>query len=51
MKLHKKYEGMDKHSYRVKSAEGSVSDVHYVKDPKTGNMYDFKFESHRVAGK
>lgn len=36
----------EKHSYRVESKDGKVSDVHYLKDTRTGITGDHKFESH-----
>jgi hypothetical protein len=30
--------------YRAKSKNGNDSVVHYVKDPKTGKLMDFKFK-------
>jgi hypothetical protein len=35
--------GMEKWEYKVKSAEGNDSVVHYVRDPDTGELMDFKF--------
>ena len=39
-----KYKGWDKYEYKTKSNEGFDSVVHYVKDPKTGQVADFKFK-------
>ncbi|MDZ4313832.1 MAG: hypothetical protein U0989_03565, partial [Azonexus sp.] len=36
--------GMEKWEYKVKSAEGNDSVVHYVRDPDTGELMDFKFK-------
>jgi hypothetical protein len=41
-----KFKGMEKWEYKVKSAEGKDSVVHYVRDPKTGKLMDFKFKKH-----
>lgn len=38
--------GMDKCSYAVRSEAGLLSEVHYVRDPVTGNLFDFKFKHH-----
>jgi len=40
------YQGMKKMEYKTKSAQGKDSVVHYVKDPKTGKLMDFKFKKH-----
>jgi hypothetical protein len=37
------FKGMEKWEFKVKSAEGRGSVVHYVRDPKTGKLMDFKF--------
>ncbi|MDA3798970.1 MAG: hypothetical protein PF692_07810 [Kiritimatiellae bacterium] len=39
-----KFKGMEKWSYTEKSALGLKSEVHYVRDPKTGTLMDFKFK-------
>ncbi|MEB0207261.1 hypothetical protein [Pseudomonas sp. CCC3.1] len=31
---------------KIKSKNGRDSVVHYVKDPKTGKLMDFKFKKH-----
>ena len=41
-----RFKGMEKFSYKVKSANGRDSVVHYVRDPKTGRLMDFKFKKH-----
>ncbi|MFN0138457.1 MAG: RHS repeat domain-containing protein [Pyrinomonadaceae bacterium] len=41
-----RFSGMQKCSYSVKSEAGALSEVHYVRDPKTGNVFDFKFKHH-----
>lgn len=41
-----KFKGMEKWEYKVKSANGRDSVVHYVRDPKTGKLMDFKFKKH-----
>jgi filamentous hemagglutinin len=38
------FKGMEKWEYKVKSAEGRDSVVHYVRDPNTGELMDFKFK-------
>jgi hypothetical protein len=38
------FKGMEKWEYKVKSAEGHDTVVHYVRDPKTGELMDFKFK-------
>ncbi len=40
------FKGMEKWEYKIKSAEGKDSVVHYVRDPKTGKLVDFKFKKH-----
>jgi filamentous hemagglutinin len=35
-----------KWEYKVKSAAGKDSVVHYVRDPQTGETMDFKFKKH-----
>ncbi|UZS64710.1 hypothetical protein [Pseudomonas syringae] len=42
------FKGMDKIEYKVKSADGKDSVVHYVRDPKTGTLMDFKFKKHSI---
>ena len=46
-----KFKGMEKWSYTKKSAAGLRSEVHYVRDPKTGQLMDFKFTHHAEAYK
>ena len=41
-----KYKGMEKWQYSEISESGSRSTVHYVRDPKTGQLMDFKFTVH-----
>ena len=43
-----RYKGMEKWEYRVKSIEGKDSVVHYVRDPETKNLMDFKFTKHSI---
>jgi hypothetical protein len=45
-----RYKGMEKIEYKVKSANGRDSVVHYVRDPKTGKLMDFKFKKHSGDG-
>jgi RHS repeat-associated protein len=42
------FKGMEKWMYSEKSANGLRSEVHYVRDPKTGRLLDFKFKHHGV---
>jgi RHS repeat-associated protein len=39
-----KFKGMEKWSYTEKSDTGVRVEVHYVRDPATGDMMDFKFK-------
>jgi RHS repeat-associated protein len=39
------FKGMEKWEYKVKSDEGADSVVHYVRDPNTGELMDFKFKT------
>ena len=39
-----RFKGMEKWSYGEKSSQGYHSEVHYVRDPKTGQLTDFKFK-------
>ncbi len=41
-----RFQGMDKMSISHKSLDGQRSEVHYVRDPQTGKLYDFKYKSH-----
>jgi len=41
-----RFKGMEKWSYGETSANGVRSEVHYVRDPKTGQLTDFKFKHH-----
>ncbi|MBN2234609.1 MAG: hypothetical protein JW706_05625, partial [Opitutales bacterium] len=41
-----KYKGMEKWSYSEESSLGHRSEVHYVRDPDTGTLMDFKFKHH-----
>jgi RHS repeat-associated protein len=43
-----KYKGMEKWMYGETSRSGLRSEVHYVRDPKTGRLMDFKFKHHGV---
>ena len=40
------FKGMEKWEYKVKSADGRDTVVHYVRDPRTGELMDFKFKKH-----
>lgn len=41
-----KFKGMEKWEYKVKSKNGRDSVVHYVRDPRTNKLMDFKFKKH-----
>ena len=41
-----RFKGMEKWSYGVTNSDGTRSEVHYVRDPKTGRLFDFKFTHH-----
>lgn len=41
-----RFKGMEKWSYGETSAQGLRSEVHYVRNPSTGEMMDFKFKHH-----
>ena len=41
-----RFKGMEKWEFKLKSRYGFDSVVHYVKDPKTGRLMDFKFKKH-----
>ena len=41
-----RFRGMEKMEFKVKSANGNDSVVHYVRDPKSGELMDFKFKKH-----
>ena len=43
-----KFLAMDKMRLKCKSDLGKNSVVHYVKDPKTGELMDFKFKKSSV---
>ena len=43
------FKGMEKWSYTVRSQSGVLSEVHYVRDPKTGALMDFKFKQHGIG--
>jgi hypothetical protein len=43
-----RFKGMEKFEYKVKSDAGNDSVVHYVRDPKTGKLMDFKFKKRSV---
>jgi hypothetical protein len=45
-----KFKGMEKWELKVKSANGNDSVVHYVRDPKTNQLMDFKFKKHSIGG-
>ncbi len=42
----RRYRGMQKMELEIISAGGRKSNVHYVRDPKTGKLMDFKFKKH-----
>ncbi len=41
-----KYKGMDKMEYKIKSDSGKDTVIHYVRNPNTGELMDFKFKKH-----
>jgi hypothetical protein len=41
-----RFQGMHKYSFRVESQAGKASEAHYVRDPVTGKLMDFKFKEH-----
>jgi len=43
-----RFRGMEKVELKIKSANGRSSVVHYVRDPKTKKLMDFKFKRHSV---
>ena len=45
-----RFKGIEKWGHKVKSADGKDSVVHYVPDPATGELQDFKFKKHSVEG-
>lgn len=45
-----KFKGMEKMELKVKSVNGNDSVVHYVRDPKTNKLMDFKFKKHSTDG-
>lgn len=45
-----KFKGMEKIEFKVKSANGNDSVIHYVRDPQTGKLMDFKFKKHSTDG-
>jgi hypothetical protein len=45
-----RYKGWDKYEYKTKSSEGFDSVVHYVKNPNTGEVADFKFKKRATDG-
>jgi len=45
-----RFKGMEKLELKVKSANGNDSVIHYVRDPKTEKLMDFKFKKHSTDG-
>lgn len=43
-----KFKDMHKMQLKVKSDEGRESVIHYIKNPETGELMDFKFKKHSV---
>ncbi|MGK0183549.1 MAG: RHS repeat-associated protein, partial [Halioglobus sp.] len=43
-----KFKGMEKMELKIKSANGSDSVVHYVRNPKTESLMDFKFKNNSI---
>ncbi|SMN17593.1 hypothetical protein CRYPA_893 [uncultured Candidatus Thioglobus sp.] len=41
-----RFKEMYKMEYKVKSQQGKDSVIHYIRDPKTGKNFDFKFKKH-----
>ncbi|SHN93872.1 hypothetical protein BCLUESOX_1153, partial [bacterium endosymbiont of Bathymodiolus sp. 5 South] len=41
-----RFKGMHKMEYKVKSQQGKDSVIHYIRDPKTGKIFDFKFKKY-----
>ena len=44
-----KFKGMEKWEFRIKSNEGKDSVIHYVRDPKSGKLTDFKFKKNSLG--
>jgi hypothetical protein len=42
------YKNMEKWEYKVKSSNGKDTVVHYVKNPETGELLDFKFKKRSI---
>ena len=45
-----KYQGMYKMELKIKSKNGNDSVVHYLKNPETSEIMDFKFKKHSTEG-
>ncbi|WP_370600362.1 hypothetical protein [Pseudomonas nitroreducens] len=43
-----RFKGMEKIELKIKSANGNDSVVHYVRNPETGELMDFKFKKHSI---
>ena len=41
-----RFKGMHKMEYILKSRQGKDSVIHYVLDPNSGKLFDFKFKKH-----
>jgi hypothetical protein len=41
-----RYEGMQKYLHSNRTKNGNLSEVHYIKNEKTGELMDFKFKHH-----
>ena len=39
-----RYKGMEKWEYKVKSNDGETTVIHYIRDPVTERLMDFKFK-------
>ena len=39
-----RFKGMEKRAYHRRNADGTSAEIHYVRDPKTGKLMDFKFK-------
>ena len=45
-----RFRGMEKWQYVLTSKEGRDTVIHYVRDPRTGRLLDFKFVKHATGG-
>jgi len=42
------FKGMEKYEFKVKSQQGRDSVIHYVRNPETGEILDFKFKKRTI---